>query len=183
MATYLYLDGWNGKFNYIRGTFLNELQGIRFFTGYGLGQYGSRIANLFAYDVMWRTDNGVNNLIAAFFAPHHIPEYVKYIEFYDEYFVSQIGWRSAVLSYPFNSFTALLAETGIIGVILSAGVINSYARKSYCSIIAYYFLAANFFDLYFDNYPCVALIIVILTNTLTSDKRYKKIICDIKDVI
>jgi len=181
MSTYLYMDGWNGKFNYIRGTFLNELNGIKFFTGYGLGQYGSRIANLFAYDVMWRADNGINNLIAAVFAPHHIPEYVKYIEFYDEYFVSQIGWRSAVLSYPFNSFTALIAETGVIGVILTAGVANSYVRNSYCKIIAYYFLAATFFDLYFDNYPCAALIILILTNTLISHGRNAKTVKTVKE--
>lgn len=175
MSTYLYLDGWNGKFNYIKGTFLNELNGIRLFTGYGLGQFGSRVANLFAYDAMWRANNGINNFIASTFAPHHIPEYIKYVRFYDDYFVSQIGWRSAVLSYPFNSLTALFAETGIIGVILSASVINSYIRNSYCKIIAYYFLAATFFDLYFDNYPCVALIIVILTNTLVSNKKLKKL--------
>ena len=165
LGLYLYGDGWNGKFDYIRGTLLEELQSVRLLLGFGLGQYGSRVANLFAYDVMWRSDNGINNMVAALFKPHWIPQYVQYVRYYNADFVSQIGWRSAVLSYPFNSITAMIAETGIIGVIFFSKVFNSYVKESECKILAYYFAVACFFDLYFDNFPCVAIIIFVILNT------------------
>ncbi|MEY8337972.1 hypothetical protein AALB16_08055 [Lachnospiraceae bacterium 62-35] len=165
LNTYLYTSGWNGKFEYIRGTLLEELRGIRLLTGFGLGQYGSRVANLFAYTVMWRADNGINNLISSLFAPHYLPQFARYISFYDYDFVAQIGWRSAVLSYPFNSVTAFIAEIGLIGVAFFSYIISICLKKSDCKILGYYFLAACFFDLYFDSYQCLALIILVLFNT------------------
>ena len=171
LYTYLYQSGWNGKFEFIRGTLLEELPGIHLFTGFGLGQYGSRIANMFAYNVMWRADNGINNIVAAFFKPHYIPQYAKYIGFYNADFVSQIGWRSAVMSYPFNSVTAMIAETGLVGILFFSYVFNNYIKESECKILGFYFLVACFFDLYFDNFPCVALLILVMLNTKVRRKE------------
>ena len=72
LAIYLYSDDFNGKILYITGTFANELSGYRLFTGFGLGQYGSRIATMFAYDQVWRAENFVNNFVAQTFAPAYI---------------------------------------------------------------------------------------------------------------
>lgn len=171
LYTYLYQSGWNGKFEYIRGTLLEELKGIRLLTGFGLGQYGSRIANMFAYNVMWRADNAINNIVAAVFNPHYVSQYAKYIKFYNTDFVSQIGWRSAVMSYPFNSVTAMIAETGLVGIFFFSYVFNNYIKESECKILGFYFLVACFFDLYFDSFPCVALLIVVMLNTKVQRKE------------
>ena len=165
LATYLYKDGWNAKFIYIRGIFVEELKGLRLFMGFGLGQCGSRVSNMFAYNEMWRADNVINNFISTTFNSRCIPEFAKYIRFYTSDFVAAIGWRSAVMSYPFNSLTALLGETGIVGVVCVAKFLDSYINKSCVKIAAFYFLFACFFDIYFDNFPCVAILIIILVNS------------------
>lgn len=171
LSTYLYQIGWNGKFEYIRGSLLEELSMPYFLFGYGLGQYGSRVANMFAYNVMWRADNSINNLIKMLFEPHCIPQYAKYIKFYNADFVAQIGWRSAVMSYPFNSITAMIAETGLIGVVFFSYFFNKYLSKSNCRVLGFYFFVACLFDLYFDNLPCLALLIVIILNTTPPKKK------------
>lgn len=173
LQTYLYADGWNGKFEYIRGTLLEELSGIRILFGYGIGQYGSRVSNLFAYDIMWRASNGINNMVATLFKSYYIPQFAKYMEYYDASFVSQIAYRSAVLSYPFNNVLTLIAETGIIGMIFWSNLLNKHIRNSKCKILIYYFAIACFFDMYFDNFPCVALIIVVMNFLMNSSNKIK----------
>lgn len=164
MAAYLYEPGWNGKFTYIHGTFFESLKGFRLLTGYGLGQYGSRVANAFAYDVMWRGDNFINNAVEALFAPHSVPEYTRYISYYTEEFVSQIWWRSAILSYPFNSFTAIIGETGLIGVFVLAYILDRLFGGKRYSYIIYYFLFVCVFDTYLDNVLCAGPAIMYLVN-------------------
>lgn len=159
---YLYSSGWNYKLEYFYGTLFRELKGIRLFTGFGLGQYGSRFANLFAYDVMWRGDNVINKLVSSLFESHYLPQYAKYISFYDEQFVSLITWRSAVMSYPFSSFIALIAETGLIGVTFVAYLINKTFGSSPGKILIYYFLIVCIFDIFFDDYLCVLTLLVYL---------------------
>lgn len=170
-SIYLYKEGWNGKALYIVGTFTEQMQWLHLFTGYGMGQYGSRVANMFAYDVMWRGDNAVNRLIAAFFEPSYLQNYAQYIKYYTTEFVAGIRWRSAILSYPFSSIIALIGETGVIGVLGFAKVIQYYVKDSACRFLAFYFMVACLFDIYFDNFPCVALIIVVLANTRVAVKE------------
>ena len=172
-ARYLYSSEFNGKILYITGTFSNELSDFRLFTGFGLGQYGSRVANLFAYNQMWRAENAINAFISSNFDPAYIKSYVQYIWYYDNDFVKEIWWKSAILSYPFNSITALIAETGIIGVIGVAKVINDVIKPSGCRFLAYYFMIACMFDIFFDNFPFVMLIIVMILNTCNSENYYK----------
>lgn len=156
---------FNGKAVYIMSTFTKQLDGIHFFTGYGLGQYGSRVANLFAYTEMWRNNNFINNFIANNFSPLFIPEYAQYIKYYTADFVKNIGGRSAILSYPFNSFTAVFAELGVIGSVIFARLIEEYTKDSVCKSIAFYFLLACVFDIYFDNFVCIGFVIFIIVNT------------------
>lgn len=170
-SIYLYSNGWNGKFLYITGTFTKQLRGLHLFTGYGLGQYGSRVANMFAYNVMWRGDNAINRIIANNFAPSYLTNYAQYIRYYSADFVEGIRWRSAILSYPFNSITALIGETGIFGILGFAKITEYYIKDSACRFLAFYFMVACMFDIYFDNFPCVVLIIVMLMNTKFTAKN------------
>lgn len=168
---YLYTSGWNYKFRYFYGTIFDSLKGIRLFTGYGLGQYGSRVANAFAYDVMWRASNGINNFIATVFPSSYVPQFARYISFYTEDFVNSILWRSAVMSYPFSSFIALLAETGVIGVILVARWLNEKFKYMECKIIIYYFLIVCIFDIFFDDYQCILPLIIFLRLLNRNNKK------------
>lgn len=169
---YLYSEGWNFKLKYFYGTFFEKLSGVRLLTGYGLGQYGSRIANAFSYDVMWRAEGGINRIIASLFQPHHIPQYTEYIKFYNKEFVDGIQWRSAVMSYPFSSFIALIGETGIIGVVTVAAWINKTFEKFPCKIIIFYFLIVCIFDIFFDDYQCVLILVFYLGFV---NQHYKKV--------
>ena len=166
---YVYTDGWNPKFEYFRGTLFDSLKGLRLWAGYGFGKYGSRVDNAFAYSEMWRADNFINNFISSIFNPHFVPQFAQYVSMYTEEFVSGIRWRSAILSYPFSSLIALIGETGIIGVILFSNFINKLARNSVSKIIIFYFAVACIFDIYFDNYQCIGIVILYILNTYKED--------------
>ena len=159
-SDYLYREGWNGRYRYSYGTFFESLANLRVFLGYGLGQYGSRVSNAFAYTEMWRNENFFNNFIASTFQPHFLGIYSKYISFFNDELARQIQWRSAVLSYPFSSFVALLSETGVIGVLYVARLINkAYCRVAFRFLIIYFF-SICLLDIYFDNFPCVIALII-----------------------
>lgn len=161
-ATYFYSASFNGKFNYIFGVLNSDLIGIHAPFGYGLGQFGSRISNLFAYNVMYRTDNTINNFIANTFAPHYIKAYADYVSFYDAEFVNRIQYISAVLSYPFNDFIAFIAETGVVGVVGFSFIINNFIQTSRAKVVAFYFFIACFFDIYFGDFSCIAIVIIVI---------------------
>lgn len=171
-SAYIYKSEYdfNGKFVYITSTFTKQLKGVHFFMGYGLGQYGSRVANLFAYTEMRRNDNFINNLIANNFNPSFLPDYVQYIRYYTVDFVKNIGNRSAILSYPFNSFTALYAELGVFGAVVFAKLAETYLRNSKCKFLAFYFMIACVFDIFFDNFVCIGVILFIIVNTQYREK-------------
>lgn len=161
-SVYLYTEGWNGRYQYSYGTLFDSLANIRALFGYGLGQYGSRISNAFAYNIMWRNDSFINNLIVSIFSPHYVDNYSRYVSYYTQDLVDQIAWRSAVLTYPFSSFLSLLSETGIIGVLFFAKILNREFMKSKNKFMVIYFLAICIFDLYFDDFPCAIAIIIYL---------------------
>ena len=160
---YIYEPGWNYKFEYFRGVFHNELKGIRILFGYGLGQFGSRFANAFAYETMWRNDNFINNFISSNFSPKCLPQYAQYVSFYTKQFIDGIMWRSAIISYPFSSFITLVAETGVIGVSLVSYWLNKTFNNSKCKILLYYFLIACIFDIFFDNYQCILPVLLYVS--------------------
>lgn len=161
-ATYFYSASLSGKFNYIFGVLNTDLMGIHAPFGYGLGQFGSRVSNLFAYSVMYRTDNTINNLVANTFAPHYIKAFADYVSFYDTEFVNRIQYVSAVLSYPFNDFIAFIAETGVVGVVGFSFIINNFIQNSRAKAVAFYFFIACFFDIYFGDFSCIAIVIIVI---------------------
>lgn len=161
-SRYLYEEGWNGRYAFAYGTLFDSLANIRLLFGYGLGQYGSRVSNAFAYDVMWRADNFINNFIAGHFQPHVVPQFARFVSYYDDAFVEMIRYRSAVLSYPFSSFIALLGETGVVGTVLLALIINKRFKKSNARFIIVYFLSICVFDVYFDDFQCVIAAILYM---------------------
>ena len=165
IETYLYSASLSGKFNYVFGVLNSDLIGPHFLFGYGLGQFGSRVSNLFAYSVMYRSDNAVNNLIASTFSPHYIKAFGDYISFYSPEFVENIKNISAVLSYPFNDFIAFIAETGFIGIIGFSLIANNYIQNSRTKLLAYYFFIVCFFDIYFGDFSCIAMVIIIIKLT------------------
>lgn len=161
-SIYLYKDGWNGRYQYAYGTIFDSLANIKSVFGYGLGQYGSRVSNAFAYNVMWRNSNFINDFISNMFSPHYVENYAKYVSYFQQDLVNQIIWRSAVLTYPFSSFLALLSETGIVGVITVANLINKAFKKSSNKFMIVYFFSICIFDIYFDDFPCVIALIIYL---------------------
>lgn len=177
MARYIYDPGWNGKIVYIQGTFFESLKGFRLFTGYGLGQYGSRVANAFAYDAMWRGDNFINNIVEKIFAPHSIPEYTRYVSYYTQEFLNDIQNRSAILSYPFNSFTAIIGETGLFGVAGFAYILERLFGKNRYGCIIFCFMFMCVFDTYLDNLLCVGPAIMYLVNAAPRT-RQKETVAD-----
>lgn len=160
---YIYDNRWNYKFKYFDGTLYNELNGARFFVGFGLGQYGSRFANLFTYDVSYRTDNFLNNIVKNNFKPHHNENYVKYISFYDKNFVDEIKWRSAVLTYPFNSFIAIIGEIGWLGLTFLCIYIEKIYKKSKYKNILLYFVLICLFDNYIDMFMVMGLVLFFMS--------------------
>lgn len=164
-SNYIYSPSYNYKFYYISNTLQKELSGFRIMTGYGLGQYGSRFANLFAYDSMVRNDSTINNLIEANFKPHHIENYVKYIRFYSNSFVKTIHFKSAILTYPFSSLIAIIGETGLIGIWLLYIVINRFVYNSKLKNLLYYFFIICLFDTFFDMILIIGYVVVLLANS------------------
>lgn len=161
---YVFNDLYNQKFLYFKNTIFNELSGIRMFFGYGLGSYGSRFANLFAYNSIYRGDGFINNFASSFFNEHVIEEYIRNVKYYDLDFVLQTEWRSAILSYPYNSFLALLGECGWTGVLWIAIMANKVFKQSLNKIVFVYFFAACIFDVYFNIFPCLFYPLILMIN-------------------
>lgn len=90
-----------------------------------------------------------------------LPEYAYYASKYNAEVVSVIQWYSAVLSYPFSSVVALMAETGIVGIALLARILLR-ARLNYTAqLVVAFFFGACITDLYFDHIQSVGIAILV----------------------
>ena len=161
-SIYLYDTDYNFKYQYYYGTLKEELRNLRFFVGFGLGEYGSRGANLFAYDIMYRNNNALNNFIANHFPAKCIENYRKYASFYTSDLVNEIRWRSAVLTYPFNSLIAFVAENGLIGIICWLMILRKLFEKSSTKFHLCFFIIVCMFDLYIDRINVVGTMIMLM---------------------
>lgn len=169
--TYLYNDDFNYKYNYYYGTLNKQLTGVHMLIGYGFGQYGSRIANMCGYESMHKENTQLNKIIEEYIPSNIIPEYEIYASQYSEYIASIIQWRSAVLTYPFNSFIALIAENGILGLGLWFYIFNRLSKRSKCSFLTIFILNLFLFDMYFDYIFCIGFYILIISNTFYVNKK------------
>ena len=164
VSIYLYDSMYAYKFMFFEGTLFEELKGIRSLFGYGIGQYGSRFANLLGYKFMYREDNFINNFIANHLDSFILPNYEKYASLYTKTLVDNIRWRSAVLSYPFSSVIAFLAENGIIGLTFITYIWGKMANKSKYGILVIFLFSSCIFDIYFDHISILALTLVLISS-------------------
>lgn len=167
VGIYFYDKEYSFKYDYFEGTIFKELAGPRMLFGYGIGQYGSRVANMFGYNSMFREDNSVNRLIAAHFEEQILPNYKKYASKYSKEISEGIRWRSAILTYPFSSIIAFLAETGVIGLFFMSYIWGRAGSKSKYGFLVTFLFSICIFDIYFDHICVTALIVALLL----SDKK------------
>ncbi len=169
-SIYLYDSRYAFKTKYFEGTIFEELSGIRSLFGYGIGQYGSRFANLFGYKYMYRENNFINNFVSSHFDSVILPNYAKYASVYTQSLVDTIKWRSAVLTYPFSSVIAFLAENGLIGLLFITYIWGKWANKSIYGILVLFLFSSCIFDIYFDHISLLALILVLVSSGVRNNK-------------
>ncbi len=172
-SIYIYNPVYALKLHYFEGTIFEELKGVRAIFGFGIGQYGSRFANLFGYNYMYRENNAINNFVASHFSSVILPNYEKYASLYSKSIVDSIKWRSAVLTYPFSSIIAFLAENGILGLAFITYIWGKWANKSKYGIIVIFLFSSCIFDIYFDHISLLAVILVLVSSGVAEN--------DIKD--
>ena len=88
---------------------------------------------------------------------------IKYISFYDKNFVDEIKWRSAVLTYPFNSFIAIIGEIGWLGLTFLCIYIEKIYKKSKYKNILLYFVLICLFDNYIDMFMVMGLVLFFMS--------------------
>lgn len=167
LGIYFYNKEYSFKYDYFEGTIFEELAGSRMLFGYGIGQYGSRAANMFGYNSMYRDDNSINRFVATHFEEQILPNYKKYALKYSKEIAEGIRWRSAILTYPFSSIIAFLAENGVIGLMFMTYIWGRAGNKSKYRFLVTFLFSICIFDIYFDHI-CVAALIIAL---LLSDKK------------
>lgn len=182
IGTYLYNDDYNFKYQYYEGTLTEEIVGPHLFTGYGIGQYGSRIANMLGYESMFKTESTLNSVIEKTFPSAMIPEYEKYASLYSDSVGENIRWRSAILTYPFCSLLSIIGELGLLGYFVFLLIAEKISKRSYCNILMYIFMGLILFDVYMDHITVIATLLLILSSSrTTTDKNVmysrKKIVC------
>ena len=150
------------KTEYFAGTVTDMLNNGHLVFGYGLGQYGSRFANLFGYTYTYRETSAINQLVSQVFSSHMIPEYAAYASKYNDQTVKAIQWYSAVMTYPFSSFMALVGETGLIGVFLLIRLVRSVKFSSISGTCLAFFFGACIFDMYFDHIQLIGLLLLVM---------------------
>lgn len=171
LGIYFYNKVYSFKYDYFEGTIFKELAGPRVLFGYGIGQYGSRIANMFGYNSMYRDDNSINRLIAEHFEEQILPNYKKYASHYSKEIVDEIRWRSAMLTYPFSSIIAFLAETGMIGLLFMSYIWGRAGNKSKYGFLVTFLFLICIFDVYFDHICVTTLIVTLLLSDRAHEKR------------
>lgn len=170
LGIYFYNKEYSFKYDYFEGTIFEELAGPRMLFGYGIGQYGSRVANMFGYNSMYREDNSINRFIADHFEEQILPNYKKYASRYSKEISEDIRWRSAILTYPYSSIIAFLAENGVIGLLFMTYIWGRAGNKSKYGFLVSFLFSICIFDIYFDHICVTALIIALLM----SDKKMEK---------
>lgn len=171
---YIYEPPYNNKFHYFDKTINDELIGYELFLGFGPGQYGSRVANLRAYEYMVKEDS-LAITISKFIPPHVIEPYKEFAEQYNEEYLAFVKDMSAVLSYPFSSIMAIIGELGILGYLIYLMFFNSiekYSNNSIYSILPMIMLVLMIFDSYFEMTAIITFFWIILGSSQVEKKIY-----------
>lgn len=185
-SIYLYDSPFNTKFEYFDSTLNEKLKGHNILVGYGPGQYGSRVANLRAYEYMAKSE-GIAIQLSKVLPPYVLEEYKDQASKYNEEFVEFIPNMSAVLAYPFSSLIAMIAEVGMLGVIAYLLFFNSIASRARVKeghFIVGVLLFLMIFDSYFEMTSGITIFWIIMgilqnpikSNENTVDKKKKILI-------
>lgn len=173
---YIYEPPYNNKFNYFDKTLNNNLRGYKLLLGFGPGQYGSRVANLRAYEYMVKEDSLAITL-SKFIPPHVTEPYKEFAKEYNQEYLDFVKDMSAVLSYPFSSIMAVIAEFGILGYLLYLLFFNSIERNStnkIYSIFPMVILVLMIFDSYFEMTSVVTFFWIIMGISQNKDEQNRK---------
>lgn len=171
ITLYMYNDKTALKFKYFQDTSKHLLEEGKLVTGYGLGQYGSRFSNLFGYSYAYREDSVINRLVPMFVDSRMLDDYKTHAGKYDEELVSQIGNYSAISVYPFSSLMALIAEGGIVLLLLIWSLLRSYSLNMNSQLVLMFFVGCCAMDLYFDHIQLIGLVILALATLGTVKER------------
>lgn len=158
---YVYNSGLQNKFDYFMGTTSQMLNDGHIVSGYGLGTYGSRFANMLGYTFTYRDPSAINDLAATLFKSRMIPEYAQFASQYNQSVVDVIHSFSAVLTYPFASLVALIGETGLIGVFTVGVILKKSNLSAMSQMCVAFFIGACLTDLYFDHIQTTALLLMM----------------------
>ena len=163
-ATYIYNEQYNKKVEMLENT-LRELKGIHSLVGFGAGQFGSQISITMSKGVIYSW----NSELKAY--SYGIAPYLRAVQglMTEEYTKGGIGISSMVLGYPLVSFIGLLAELGILGMLLLFRLLDRfYADRNRIFLVLFFGL--TLFDTYFEI-PCVFLMLVLGTELAENFKH------------
>lgn len=170
-STYLYSEYTSLKFDYFYDTVDSLLFEGRIITGYGLGQYGSRIANLYGYSFSHREDSAVNKLVAQLVESRMLDDYKKHASRYTDELVAEIHNYSAISVYPFSSLIALLAEGGVLGILLLCLILKWIHPNKDAQLILMFFVGCCTLDIYLDHIQLVGFLVLALATLRTGKEN------------
>lgn len=119
-SDYMYGGRYDAKSRFYEYAFsLQTRPYYQYLLGTGPGTNGTRAANALAYDVMYKKENTVK--LPGFIPPTSSSFTKRYLaNLYGQDYADTSGYRSALLSAPFNSICAIFIEFGIVGLFLFA---------------------------------------------------------------
>lgn len=159
---YLYDDEMSIKYDYFFGTTVNLFDKGKIITGYGLGQYGSRFANLYGYSFAYREDSAINDFVSNVVESRMLEDYQQFASRYNNDIVNKIQYYSAIAVYPFSSVLAFVAEGGIVGVLLLCLIFGQMSLSRSDQILLMFFLGCCVVDLYLDHIQLAGMVLACL---------------------
>lgn len=168
VRTYILNSNYNKKYQFFKNT-MAEMVSWRGVIGHGLGLYGSQVCISFAKAVIypWRESNPIFSIAA-------IPYKEAITGVMTEWYVNKgIRISSMVLGYPLVSLVAIVAENGIIGMVLLTNAIEKVVGKYKNAALPIMLFLLCFFDTYFEI-PCV-IIMLFFVHNVVNDRKKKQV--------
>lgn len=176
---YITNNNMNLKFKAYKYTFC-DLNLFNDLIGVGSGRYGSKAANILAYDTMYKTKEKLE--VSKILKARTNQYYNRISSLFTKSFFNNIKNYSGILSYPQSSIVTIKGEIGYLGIMLFIFFIlynikNLYKnilrkdnyKESYCSIV---FILVIFLISFFDNFLEMNNIILSFMFILSSSYNY-----------
>lgn len=152
---YIENHNYNLKYLYIK-RMVDNMGILNGLFGFGLGQYGSQVCLTMAKGLIYPWQQG-NEMFMIASEPYRAAVTGLMSRWYVE---EGIGISSMVLGYPLVSIVGLIAENGVIGIILLFRVFEKIAGKYENSVLLITLLLLLLFDTYFEI-PCVTVTLIL----------------------